>query len=403
MMKRSYLGIAALGVSALLLASCGTDSGGGGTETPDAGGGEPIKLAVVYGLTGAFAGTGEVAMTGLNAAIDQINAAGGIDGRPIEVNIIDSKSDPTYAVSALTEVLESDNPPDVLVPGGNSPEVLALLPMATDAGLFGVSVATNPATNDPDAYPYYYGISPATKDQLVPVFEAFEEEGVESLGLLLGADAIGDGWLSAITPLAEDAGIEIVATERPASDALNFDVEYQRLVSADPDAIFSDFSVFDGTARSLTSRNTVGATDIPLYAATGTSTAYPANLVDPSIIENCSMAVFDFTVAKDSQPEYLSALYEPFAGQDTAGIYAAGLGWDLIQILKTAIEASGGDLSGEALAAALADTEIDPDVMALYSTGTHYSTDNHFPTVLPGSMTMIPCDSTQQDGLWVSE
>lgn len=395
-MKRPVLSIAALSASALLLAACAASTDSGGGDDSD----EPIKLAVVYGLTGAFSGSGEIAMTGLNAAVDEINAAGGVLGRPFEVNLIDSRSDPAYAVTALTDVLESDDPPDVLIPGGNSPEVLALLPMATDAGLFGVSVATNPATNDPDLYPYYFGISPSTADQLSPIVAAWEEEGVETIGLILGADAIGDGWMDAIEPLAEEAGIEIVAVERPDTGGLSFDVEFQRVLAAAPDAIFSDFSAHDAVARSLTSRLTVGAIDIPLYTATGTSTSYPANLVDAPALENCSMAVFDFTVKKDDTPAYLEPLHAPFVGKDLS-IYSAGLGWDMIQILALAIERSGGDLGGEALSAALTSDEIAADSLALYSTGTDYTEDNHFPAVPPGSIVLIPCDATHTDSLWV--
>lgn len=396
-MRHLSLGFVTLGASALLLAGCAP---GGVGETPGAEG-EPIKLAIVYGLSGPAAGTGEIFIKGFDVAVEEINAAGGVNGRSIEVELLDSRTDPTYAVTALTELLDSGYEPDVIVPGGLSAEVLAMLPLTTDEGLFSVSPASSPQTDDPEAYPNHFGNSVSLVSQLSTLAEGWKGNDVESIGVILGADAFGDGAFAAIQSVADDAGVEIVAVERPDPNALNYDVEFQRVVAAGPDAVYGDFATFDAIGRLLTSRLTVGATDVPFYGGTTGAAMVPADLVDEAALEGeCYLPIFNFTVEQDSAPEYLQPLLDAFAGDDRS-IYAAGLGWDVVHIVAEAFERAGDDTSTEALTAALLDEPLPADTLALYPNGTSYGEDDHFPELLPGSMTLVPCAAIVENGIRV--
>lgn len=396
-MKRPLLGLAALATSALLLTACASASEDGGEDSE-----KPLRFAIVYGLTGAFAGTGEVFMTGFNAAIEDINANGGVGGRKIEVKLLDSKSDPTHGVSVLTELLDSGYEPDVIVPGGVSSEALAMLPLASDVPLFSISPATAPAANDPEAYPYHYGVSATQAAGLTIAGDAFKENDVKTLAVVLPADAFGDAVLAGIKQVADQAGVEIVQVERPDPTALSFSVEFQRMRAAKPDAVFFDFPAHDATARLLDARLTVGATDIPLYGGAGAASAVPSKLAKEAALANCELPVFNVTVKQDSPPEYLQPLLKAFEGSEQA-IYSGALGYDSVRTAVLALERAGDDTSAEALSAALTAEGVPENYSALFPTGTRYTEDNHFPELRPGNMTFVPCDATLADGLWVTE
>ena len=66
---------------------------------------------------------------------------------------------------------------------------------------------------------------------------AHEEAGREDLGFLGYTDAYGERWLKDITPLAEKAGIKIVAVERFARTDTSVTAQALKLVAANPDAI----------------------------------------------------------------------------------------------------------------------------------------------------------------------
>ena len=75
-MKRRVAAIAAIALS-LSLAACG---GGGGASNSDV-----IRIGVNYELSGQVATYGDASVKGIEMAIEEINAAGGIDGKQIEV------------------------------------------------------------------------------------------------------------------------------------------------------------------------------------------------------------------------------------------------------------------------------------------------------------------------------
>lgn len=117
-----------LAVLALVVAGCSSDSsdttttagGGGGdttTTTADTGGGDttttgaepsgdPILFAASLPLTGDFAIPGSKHADGYQFCVDEINARGGILGRPVELLVEDNRSDPEVTVSQVQRQIE---------------------------------------------------------------------------------------------------------------------------------------------------------------------------------------------------------------------------------------------------------------------------------------------------------
>src|SRR6266849_3631432 len=75
-----------------------------GLAAPAIAANEPIKIGYLPALTGPSSSTGIGINRGTVLAVDEINAAGGIDGRKIELVVRDTQSDPTKAVNAVAEL-----------------------------------------------------------------------------------------------------------------------------------------------------------------------------------------------------------------------------------------------------------------------------------------------------------
>ncbi|MET7397197.1 ABC transporter substrate-binding protein [Dactylosporangium sp. NPDC005572] len=396
-MRHPFSKLAAAGAAAaLLLTACSTDDGAAGGDSN----GKPINLAIVYGITGAYSGTGAVYMKGFNAAVDDINAHGGIAGRKIKVNLIDDKSDITFAVSQITQLLHGKDKPDVVVPGGVSTETLGMLPVVSDAELFSVSVASSVAANDPSKYPNHFGVSSTQANQLASIGKSMAAKGVKKLAVLAGADAFGDTNVTGIKAVAEANGISIVATERPDPKALNFDVAFQRLAAAKPDAIYADFAAFDAIGRAFTSRLTVGATDIPYYAGTASASTVPTTLTDKKALVNCELPEFASMVQQSPAPTYFTPLLNAFKG-NPGSAYSGALGYDTVQLIALAIERTNGDTDAAKLTQALIGQPIPANRLALYPEGYTLSNSDHFPKPTEKTFKAIPCDSSIVDGIWV--
>lgn len=69
---------------------------------------EPIKIGVVMGLTGPWASIDTPATNGAKLAAEEINKAGGVLGRPIELKVVDTKADEGETVAAVIRLIENE-------------------------------------------------------------------------------------------------------------------------------------------------------------------------------------------------------------------------------------------------------------------------------------------------------
>lgn len=111
--QRIITGLVALG---LLAGACGGTAGtaspspaaSSAAATATAAPKPPVKLGALLPLTGPSAATGQDMKDGYELAVEQINAAGGIDGAKIQVIYEDDKNDPATAVASWEKLVNSD-------------------------------------------------------------------------------------------------------------------------------------------------------------------------------------------------------------------------------------------------------------------------------------------------------
>src|SRR5690348_6437412 len=106
--------IAALAVVVVLAvgaAACGnSESGGSG----------PIKIGVIANITGPDTLNGRDSVRGITLAAEQINAAGGIDGRKLKLIIEDSEYKPASGVNAARKLIDVDHVTALISNAGSS-------------------------------------------------------------------------------------------------------------------------------------------------------------------------------------------------------------------------------------------------------------------------------------------
>lgn len=143
-MKRLVGWSLAATASLALLAGCATTPGGA-AKGPEAGpAGETIKIGVNYELSGGVATYGKASVDGIKLAVDQINEAGGVNGKQIELVVYDNKSEPAEATTLATKLMTQDKVLAQLGPA-TSGSFKAVIPVATKNQ---VPVASGSATAD---------------------------------------------------------------------------------------------------------------------------------------------------------------------------------------------------------------------------------------------------------------
>ena len=122
----------------------------------------PIKIGVTQPLTGAFAASGNYVAQGARIAEDEINAAGGVLGRKIELIVEDNKSNPSEAVSTAEKLIVRDKVP-VILGAWSSTLTLAIMPklMEYQVPLVVETSVSNKITTSGN--PYIFRIAPTSE------------------------------------------------------------------------------------------------------------------------------------------------------------------------------------------------------------------------------------------------
>ncbi|MDN6070645.1 MAG: ABC transporter substrate-binding protein [Lactococcus plantarum] len=108
-MKLKALGIiAATGLAVLSLAACSTAPGGNSSASKGTAIGDNFKLGYDLELSGAVAAYGNAGKKGADLAVDEINKAGGINGKQIKVISKDNKSDNVEAATVASNLINND-------------------------------------------------------------------------------------------------------------------------------------------------------------------------------------------------------------------------------------------------------------------------------------------------------
>ena len=114
---------------------------------------ESIKIGAIYNLTGGMASLDVPASNGAKLAAKEINAAGGVLGRELELVMYDGKTDAATIGNAATQLVESDKAV-IMIGFTDSDMTLAAAPIAAKAGIvFLTSGATSPRL--PEQVPGY--------------------------------------------------------------------------------------------------------------------------------------------------------------------------------------------------------------------------------------------------------
>lgn len=114
---------------------------------------DKIIVGVVLPLTGVLSPYGKPNLEAINLAVDEANAAGGVNGRKIELVVEDTQASNTTAINALNKVLQS-KPVAVIGPGLGT-QILALQPLTEKAKVTLIGGATTPGVTRTGAKYYF--------------------------------------------------------------------------------------------------------------------------------------------------------------------------------------------------------------------------------------------------------
>lgn len=228
---------------------------------------EPIVFGMVAPMTGDAADYGVQLESGVRLAIDEINAAGGIGGRQVELEICDDKCDP-YEASLCAQKMTANEKIFAVIGHVCSSCTLAGGPIYEKAKLTAMTVSSSNPEITTKGWKYIFRTisHDGMQGPLMAKF-AIEELGKTKLAIMYASNDYGKGLLDATIPAVEEMGGEVVASETyvPGVDK-DFSAQLTKIAKAQPEALLliTDYSEGGMIAKQ---RLAAGITDVAVIAS----------------------------------------------------------------------------------------------------------------------------------------
>jgi branched-chain amino acid transport system substrate-binding protein len=349
------LGLALGALAAFSLASCG-DSGSKPTAggPSDAGSG-PIKIGHYASMTGAEATFGVSTDNGIKLAIEEINARGGVKGRPIQLITYDNRGSLSEVTTVVTRLITRDKVVALLGEVASSRSIAG----GQIAQRYGVPMVT-PSSTNPDVTEIgdkifrVCFIDPFQGD--VAARFAREKGWTRAAVLYNRQQAYSTGLASNFKASFTKLGGTVVAEEAYGDGDADFGAQITTIQNAKPDVIFvpgyyTDVGAF---ARQVRARGVTA----PLLGGDGWDSPQLATTAGDAINGSFFTNHYSHEDTSERVQQFVAAYRERF-GSIPDGL--AALGYDAAMILFDAMERAPS-LSGADIAAALAATKDYPAV-----------------------------------------
>ena len=221
--RNRIVAIALLAVLALAVAGCGEEEQG------------PFRIGVMESVTGPGETYGTVSVQSKQLAVDEINAAGGINGRMLELIVEDSKCNAQDAITAYNKLTDVDGV-KIILGTSCSGAMLGAAPLAEKEGIVMFSgLATNPDIAEAGDYIFRTSLSDATVG--VDTGNVLWADGIRRLATINESTDYAEGLRRTTTAHFEKLGGQIVAAESYPTDTTDFRTQLTKLLSANPEAL----------------------------------------------------------------------------------------------------------------------------------------------------------------------
>ncbi len=326
---------------------------------------EPIRVAALYALTGGLSSLDGPSLKGAELHVEQINAAGGVLGRPLELVVFDTRTDQQVTATAAQEAVSSD----IVAGFGQSDTtfVMAAAPTFQEAGIpFVTSGATHPML------PQWVG-----ENMFMAAFGdddqsyAIADYGYDTMGLrrvYVWTDNSMD-FTRALTQFFverfTDRGGEIIDEDFFMMGDTDFSAQIARLEAVDPppDAVF--ISAIPSEAGLTVRQIREAGITMPIVSGDGFDTQLVATVPGPELANDVFFS--SHTYLADDRPEVQAFIddYTAKFGHPPENSFAP-LGYDAIGLIANAIE-NAGEAEPGAIRAAMTATRDYPAVTGTIS------------------------------------
>ncbi len=196
-----------------------------------------IRIGVTQPLTGAFAASGNYVTQGAKIAEDQINAAGGVLGRKIQLVVEDNKSNPTEAVATAEKLIGKDKVP-VMMGAWSSTLTLAVMPKLMEYGVPMLVETSSSGKITTSGNPWIFRISPTSEMEARAFGTMTKSMGIKKADFLATNNDFGLGASKEFSEMLKGQGVQIGVMETMDPKATDFSAQLAKIKASGSDTLF---------------------------------------------------------------------------------------------------------------------------------------------------------------------
>ncbi len=285
--NRAWRTLAVLATASLALTACGGSDSSDSASSDNSSSSAPSSSAAAKGdgtltigtllpQTGDLAFLGPPEFAGVQTAVDDINAAGGVLGKDVVQVKADSGDGTPDIAGAQTDKLLDANA-DVVLGAASSSVSLSVIDKITGAGVVQFSPAnTSPALDDAKTDPknLYFRTAPSDVLQGAVMANTVIEDGKNNVAILARQDSYGELLAGQIEKGIKAGGGNVATKQLYSADATNFTAEVNKVAASKPDAVI--LVAFDETKKIIPQliAKGVGPADVQTYFVDGNTADY---------------------------------------------------------------------------------------------------------------------------------
>ncbi|GLT11960.1 ABC transporter substrate-binding protein [Sulfitobacter porphyrae] len=320
---------------------------------------DQINIGLVTDLSGPIALYGSESRNGMTTAVEEINAAGGIHGRKLNLLVEDHGYDPKKAVLGSQKLITRDGVFAIIGHLGTATN-MAALPLLVESEVFNfMPQGASPGLYNPPS-PFKVALAPSYFDMATATLQwAYDELSPSALCILYQDDDYGRESLAGVEAYAKAKGVELVEKTSYKRGATDFSSQMQRLSAAGCDLVYNA-STLREFVGSVTEARKIGFN--PTFLGTPANYAIQAPGLGGEAMEGVYSSTFipiPYTNSEDPTVAEWAQEYKATYGEDP-GLYSM-YGYYSVKTFAAVAEAAGVNLTAESFAAAANATDLPPD------------------------------------------
>lgn len=299
----------------------------------------PIKIGALFAVTGPAAFLGEPERNTAKMVVDEINKAGGVKGRKLELVSYDTAGDATKAVQLATKLIKDDKVAAIIGPSTTG-ETMAVIPVAEKEQVPLISCSAGSKITDPVKK---WVFKTAQNDTLAvgKIFEYLQKQKQTKVAILTVSDGFGSSGREQLKGQAAKYGITIVSDDTYGPKDTDMTAQLTKIRGSQAQAIIC-WGTNPGPAVIAKNAKQLGI-KIPLFMSHGVSSKKFIELAGDAAegirLPSGKVIVADLLPASDPQRRSLLAFVKDYQSHyKTEGDHFGGHAWDAVMLIKSAVE-----------------------------------------------------------------